>query len=58
MVTLWRVECKNRILWTTCKRDADKYKSEHPKSTITKHEFDDDVWESYVELLDTNPEIH
>ena len=58
MVTVWKVQQEDRVIWVTTRRDAEELREQCPKSNISKHEFEDDVWDSFVELVATDVNVH
>ena len=58
MVTVWKVELADSIMWTNYKRDAAKFKRKFPEAELSKYVLEDDVWDAFMEKFDTRAEVH
>lgn len=58
MVTVWKVELLDSIMWTNYKRDAAKFKRKFPEAELSRHEVEDIVWEAFMEKFDTAAKVH
>lgn len=58
MVTVWKVELDDSIMWTNYHRDAMKYKRRFPEAELSKYVLEDHVWDAFTEKFDTKAIVH